>query len=394
MSTITTTPDGRVEVEGHTFPPFDLARLLRTVFELSAEESYGVFVDLPDPRRVAGLAYLRDEGVTEAQRHAYETLFRGLEAQRDELHARDAAFYAYAETGASNLDLPPSVHTPAGGEIALEEALARHTIVLFMGRYSATAPVTALARKMGFRGATMHGTNAVVLAPGLAVDYEEVSARAERLREAMTRADTFVLEWDVGGERISLDVQTGRQEAQKSHGLVRETGDIANLPAGEVYYVPTGADGLMPMQFEDAAGTIAVFTVRDRGITGLHTLVRGDAKVVREFLDVIASDPNAGQITELGMGTQTLPWAHTDIQDEKILGTAHLATGRSDHLGGRISSASFKDKRNAAHNDVLFSPVKTPDIRLACVTLRRNGETRVVLEDYRPTPWLASFVNP
>ncbi|MHC4550096.1 MAG: M29 family metallopeptidase [Planctomycetota bacterium] len=385
------TADGHVLVDGYEFPPFDLVRLLRTVFELERGESFGVFTDLPDPREVVGFAFLEKEGYG-PQKHAYHTVYRALLEARAELDLEEVAFYGYTETGGSNLDLPDEVVTPDGEEIALRDVLARHTIVLYMGTYSATAPITALAKEMGFRGATMHGTNEVVLASGLAVDYEKVSARAERLREALTRADSMRMEWDVKGRRIALDVHLGRQEAQKSHGLVRTRGDIANLPAGEVYYVPTGADGLMPMKFEDEAGTIAVLTVQDRGITGMEQLVQGDEQVVRRFLDMVAFDPNAGQITELGLGTQSLPWAHTDIQDEKIVGTAHLATGRSDHLGGDIGSAEFKDKRNAFHNDVLYTPVKTPEIDLVRVTMRREGEETVVLEDYTPSPFVQALL--
>ncbi|MDH3591216.1 MAG: hypothetical protein OER88_05020, partial [Planctomycetota bacterium] len=302
------------------------------------------------------------------------------------------SFYGYDEVGGSNLDLPDTVVTPDGVELALRDALKRHSIVLYMGTYSATAPITALAKEMGFRGATMHGTNDIVLASGLAVDYEEVSARAERLRAAMSNADSFDLEWRVAGQDVKLTLQVGKQNAQKSHGLVRDKGDIANLPAGEVYYVPQGAEGLLPMKFEDDAETICIFNVTARGITSVHEFVSGDEEHVKRFLDVVAYDPNAGQITELGLGTQHLPWAGTDIQDEKVLGTAHIATGRSDHLGGDIDSSSFRDKRNAAHNDVLYTPVKTPEIQLTRVTMNRNGESTTILEDYVPSAFIRALL--
>ena len=35
--------------------------------------------------------------------------------------------------------------------------------------------------------------------------------------------------------------------------------DVANLPAGEVYFVPSGADGSFPFRYSD--GTIAEMTV-------------------------------------------------------------------------------------------------------------------------------------
>ena len=372
-----------IVIDGYEFPPFDLERLLRTVFRFEPRESFGVFTDLPDPRAVEGFAYLGHPGLG-PQKLAFTVLFSGL--LRADLD--DVAFYAYRETGGSNLDLPDEVVTPEGRALPLREALSRHTISLFMGRYSATAPATALAKEMGFRGATMHGANEKVLATGLSVDYAQVTARAERLRGALTRAHSARMQWGVRGREVALDIALGGQEAQKSHGLVRPKGDIANLPAGEVYFVPAGAEGIMPMKFEDEAGTIALLRVKGGGIVGLEDLVQGDRGEVERFLSVVRYDPNAGRITELGLGTQSLPWAGTDIQDEKILGTAHLATGRSDHLGGEIGPKSFRDRRNAVHNDVLYTPVKTPEIDLSLVTVTRGGETIPVVEHFKPSEFV------
>jgi len=372
-----------IVIDGYEFPPFDLSRLLRTVFKLEARESFGVHTDLPDPRAVDGFAYLGQPGLG-PQKLAFSVLYSGLLASG----LGETAFYAYRETGGSNLDLPGEVRTPGGKTLPLREALAKHTISIFMGRYSATAPATALAKEMGFRGATMHGANEMVLATGLSVDYEEVSARAERLREALTRAQSARMTWGVRGREVALEIALNGQEAQKSHGLVRTKGDIANLPAGEVYFVPAGASGVMPMKFEDEAGTIALFRVEKRGIVGLEEFLQGDRGAVERFLEVVRFDPSAGQITELGLGTQSLPWANTDIQDEKILGTAHLATGRSDHLGGRIGPANFREKRNAVHNDVLYTPVKTPEIDLVRVTLTRDGVEIPVVEHFKPSEFV------
>jgi hypothetical protein len=55
----------------------------------------------------------------------------------------------------------------------------------------------------------------------------------------------------------------------------------------------------------------------------------------------IDADPVTGEIGELGSGTQVLPIALADIQDEKILGTFQLATGRSDHLAGYLTPVFF-----------------------------------------------------
>ena len=91
---------------------------------------------------------------------------------------------------------------------------------------------------------------------------------------------------------------------------------------------------------------------------------------------------------ELGFGTQKLPVSGRDIQDEKIFGTFHIATGRSDHLGGGITPDSFEHKGNATHDDILYSPTKTPEImgpaRTDAARQRSGGRDRELPADGLP----------
>mgnify|MGYP003341028715 FL=1 len=169
-------------------------------------------------------------------------------------------------------------------------------------------------------------------------NYNDVSQKAERFRQALTRADDVVVEFDTLGQRYRLTLELGRQEAQKSHGLCRTPGEIANLPAGEIYWVPTGAHGQFPHRFKD--GTLGVMHVADCRVKDV-TLLRGEQATVNAALERFRSDPATGELGELGLGTQDLPVAGADIQDEKILGTFHVATGRSDHLGGSLGPAKI-----------------------------------------------------
>ena len=296
-------------------------------------------------------------------------------------------FFAYEETGGSNLDLPDRAVAQNGTELSLEKDIyPNYDIILCISTYSATAPLTAFAKQYGFRGATLHGVNDIILNSGLAVDYNEVSKDAEKLRLALNCADFFEIDFQVSNDKHTLKLECGRQEAQKSHGIcLSDEPDVANLPAGEVYFVPTGAKGAFPMQYAD--GTLGLQEVSGGRVTRA-TLIRGDRTTLDAHNAKLTDDPVTGELGELGFGTQVLPVSGRDIQDEKILGTMHVATGRSDHLGGDLTPDKFARIQNATHDDILFSPSKTPDITVTQVRMHRNGESIVVLENYQPADHL------
>ena len=87
------------------------------------------------------------------------------------------------------------------------------------------------------------------------------------------------------------------------------------------------------------------------------------------------------------------PFRAGDIQDEKIFGTFHIATGRSDHLGGGLTPDRFADKHNATHDDILFSPTKTPEIMGRQVRMIRDGKSTVLIENFQPTDYLKDLIK-
>ena len=369
------------------FPPFCLARLLRNTFRPRPGERICILIDLPELGLANGWAFLGDERFS-IQRHAHDSFYKALhDGVMTELGLVGGEFFAYQETGGSNLDLPDRAVAPDGREVSLERDIyPNYDIILCISTHSATAPLTALAKRHGFRGATLHGVNDIILRSGLAVDYNEVSRDAEKLRLALTWADHFEIDFALVDDTHTLRLECGRQEAQKSHGIcLADEPDVANLPAGEVYFVPTGGQGAFPMQYAD--GTLGLQQVSGGRINGA-TLICGDQAVIAAHNAKLADDPVTGELGELGFGTQVLPVSGRDIQDEKILGTMHVATGRSDHLGGNLTPDKFAKAQNATHDDILFSPSKTPDITVTQVRMHRDGDSIVVLENYQPAKHL------
>jgi hypothetical protein len=368
-----------------------MTRLLTTVFAPKPGERIAILIDLPDTRAVKDFAFLNDPALT-IQRHACDVFYQGLKnGGLKEMQMTGGDLFAYEVTGGSNLDLPATAVDTAGREVRFEKDIyPRYNILLCISTFSATAPLTAFAKQFGFRGATMHGLNDIILKTGLAVDYNQVSRDAEKLRLGLTRADYFEIDFEVLGRTHRLTLQCGRQEAQKSHGICRgEKPDVANLPAGEVYFVPQGAEGAFPMRYED--GTIGLMQVSGGRIQKAD-LLQGRQSVVDEHNRKLKSDPVTGEIGELGFGTQELPASGRDIQDEKIFGTLHVATGRSDHLGGHLTPDKFATAKNATHDDILFSPAKTPEILVTQARMYRDGKKEVVIEKFHPSAWLRQLL--
>jgi hypothetical protein len=375
--------------EKRKFPPFDLKRLLETVFAPTQGCRVCILVDFDEPAGlIRDFAFLRKEGFPiqkNAHRYFHQGLHGGVMA---ELGMSGGAMFAYRCTHGSNLDLPDEVWDTAGARLSFERDIyPNYDIILCISTYSATAPLTAMAKRFGFRGATMHGLNEVILNSGLAVDYHQVSEDAERLRLAMTKADEIEIDFELeDGRVLTAWLGLGGQDAQKSHGLcLGKAPDIANLPAGEVYFVPNDARGHFPMKYED--GTLGVLDVQDRCIVR-STLIAGNQATIDAHNARLQDDPMTGTLGELGFGTQVLPVSGADIQDEKVLGTCHLATGRDDHLGGDILPSMFKRHENSTHDDILFAPHKTPNFNIRQVRMKRGAQRETLIENFRPSRYL------
>ena len=375
--------------EKRDFPAFDLRRLLETVFAPTQGCKVCILVDFENPVEwMKGYAF-RGQEQFEVQNNAYDYFYERLQGGvLEELGMTGGEMFAYRYTYGSNLDMADEVWDAEGKELSLDRDIySNYDIVLCVSTWSATAPLTEKCKKFNFRGATMHGMNDVILNSGLAVDYQEVSDDAEKMRKALTNANEVEIDFELEDGRIlTAWLGLGGQDAQKSHGLCRGTNpDIANLPAGEVYFVPRDARGKFPMKYED--GTLGVLDVENRDVVR-STLIEGNQSTIDEHNARLADDPMTGTLGELGFGTQVLPVSYQDIQDEKVLGTCHLATGRDDHLGGDIVPGMFKKHENSTHDDILFAPHKTPNFNVKEVRMIWDDRTEVVIENFRPSAYV------
>ncbi len=380
--------------EKRKFPKFDVTRLLSTVFEPTTGCRVCILTDFENPQKMMkGFKFLNEDGFEvqkNAVKHFYQPFIDGV---MDELGMTGGEMFAYYTTNGSNLDMKDDVFCSEGKHLSLDKDIyPNYDIILCITDWSATAPLTAKCKQFGFRGATMHGMNDIILGSGLAVNYNEVAADAEKMRQAMTKADSIEIDFTLeDGRVLTAWLGLDAQEAQKSQGLCKGMEpDVANLPAGEVYFVPNDARGEFPMKYED--GTLGVLTVVDRNIIK-STLIEGDQKTIDDHNQRLADDPMTGTLGELGFGTQVLPVSYSDIQDEKVIGTCHLATGRDDHLGGDIVPDMFKVHENSTHDDILFAPHKTPNFMVSEVRMNKGDSQELIIENFRPSAFIQNALR-
>jgi len=186
----------------------------------------------------------------------------------------------------------------------------------------------------GARGATLPGVTASMLGRLMACDLDALQRRSAALAELLTDADEAHVTCPRGTD-LRLDL-TGR------HGIADDgdlTGERAfgNLPCGEGFTSPLGAEGRMVTgclaSIGLPAGELPVLTIED-GELASATEPEGE----RLLAALDAAGGQGRNVAELGIGTNERAGLTGNIlEDEKILGTVHVAFGASAGIGGTVS---------------------------------------------------------
>jgi len=205
------------------------------------------------------------------------------------------------------------------------------------------------ACEAGARGATLPGITEEVFTTGLNADYEEIAAACESMLDAVAGAEEIRVTSPQGTD---ITFEPGSRAWRDDTGLVHDTGDFSNLPAGEVFVSPETADGTYVvdgtmMPYGALEGRELKFEIED----GYVTRVSDDG--VREEIEAAAAeaDPDGAErnpaynLAELGIGTNV---AVTDLVgsvllDEKAAGTVHIAIGDDAGIGGDVDAPLHLD---------------------------------------------------
>ena len=189
------------------------------------------------------------------------------------------------------------------------------------------------ATDAGARGATMPGVTADMLARVMDVDFDTMAARSKAVAALLDRGSTARVTCPRGSD-LTLDI-SGRPGVSDD-GDLTAPGAFGNLPCGEGFISPIGGNGqivassLAPLGLSKEP---AILTVENGRITAA---TRG---LGPEYLSRLVAHGDAGtNLAELGVGTNDRAQLTGNVlEDEKILGTIHVAFGASAGIGGTVS---------------------------------------------------------
>jgi leucyl aminopeptidase (aminopeptidase T) len=252
---------------------------------------------------------------------------RGIgEALRDEAAAAGAdAVLAVMDERATDGTEPP--RAVAGALQACDVFIAPTTRSLSHTR------ARRQATDAGARGATMPGVTENMLARVMAVDFDAMAARS-RAVAALLDEGTVARVTCPRGTQLTLEL-TGRPGISDD-GDLTVAGAFGNMPCGEGFIAPAGGDGrivassLAPLGLSDEP---ALLTVADGRI------VAAQGGIGPEYLKLLQAHGELGSnLAELGVGTNDRARLTGNVlEDEKILGTVHIAFGASAGIGGTVS---------------------------------------------------------
>jgi len=189
------------------------------------------------------------------------------------------------------------------------------------------------ASDAGARGATMPGVTTDMLARVMAVDFPALRARSAAVARALSDADEAHLTCPLGSD-LRLDLH-GR-DGISDDGDLSAPGAFGNLPCGEGFIAPAGGEGTVMASSLAAIGLAsepARLTVRD------GRLVEATGPEGERLLDALRAHGEAGvNLAEIGVGTNDCATLTGNVlEDEKILGTVHVAFGASAGIGGTVA---------------------------------------------------------
>jgi len=194
------------------------------------------------------------------------------------------------------------------------------------------------ASAKGVRVATFPGITKEVMIRGMNADYKAIAKRTIKLQKILEKGKSIRVTAPNGTD-ISFKIE-GRKVIP-SKGLFHKKGESGNLPTGEAFLAPVEgtSNGVFVVDGSMAGlGLIKNANIKIEVKDGFATRISGGilAKKLKIMLDKVGKD--ARNIAEFGIGTNdSAKLSGILLEDEKVMGTIHIALGNNVSMGGSVN---------------------------------------------------------
>ncbi len=199
------------------------------------------------------------------------------------------------------------------------------------------------ASAQGVRVATLPGVTEEIMVRCMNADYNRIAARTATLCDRLNRTSVVRVTAPAGTDIV---MPVAGRKAHASSGLFREDGQWGNLPTGEAYLAPLEGQSHGIVVVDGAMASVGMVREPIRIVVeeGYATDITGgdEARRLIELLEPHGRD--ARNVAEFGIGTNDKAiLTGAIIEDEKVMGTIHIALGDNKSMGGSVRVASHLD---------------------------------------------------
>jgi leucyl aminopeptidase (aminopeptidase T) len=199
------------------------------------------------------------------------------------------------------------------------------------------------ASARGVRVATLPGVTEAIMVRCMNADYRRIAARTHKLCGLLGKAREVRVTAPAGTDIV---MATGGRAVHASTGLFHEKGQWGNLPTGEAYLAPLEGQSHGVVVVDGSLAGVGMVTAPVRIVVerGYATEISGGAEAQKliELLEPHGSD--ARVVAEFGVGTNDRAiLTGVILEDEKVMGTIHIAFGDNKSMGGTVRVASHLD---------------------------------------------------
>jgi leucyl aminopeptidase (aminopeptidase T) len=195
----------------------------------------------------------------------------------------------------------------------------------------------------GARGATLPNITEDTMKRTLRADYKGIETRTKKVAALVSGRSTARVTTKLGTD-ITMSIK-GRG-CHEDTGIVTAPGTFSNLPAGEAYLAPVEGTATGKMVIDGSCAGVGV--VREPVVIevadGFATSITG-GETAQKLLGLVSKfGKEARNIAELGIGTNDAArLSGSTLEDEKVMGTVHIALGDNISMGGVVSVPSHLD---------------------------------------------------